>query len=136
MDRLNQLADRLRTVFAYDPSAIVSDETLGRELAEPGPRSVVVALAKDLADGAPLVDRDTFRAAANRVKDRTGQKGKALFHPIRVALTGAAEGPELDLVIPAIERAAALTAGGGLAAVTGCRDRVRALAAELDALDS
>ncbi len=70
------------------------------------------------------------------MKDRTGQKGKALFHPIRVALTGAAEGPELDVVIPAIERAAALPADSGLAAVTGCRDRVRALAARLTALDS
>ena len=48
---------------------------------------------------------ETFRAAANRVKDKTGQKGKALFHPIRLILTGASEGPELDLIVPAIERA-------------------------------
>ena len=35
-------------------------------------------------------------AAANRVKEKTGQKGKALFHPIRVALTGEGGGPELE----------------------------------------
>ena len=42
------------------------------------------------------------------MKARTGQKGKALFHPIRVALTGRAEGPELDLAVPAIDRGADL----------------------------
>ena len=30
---------------------------------------------------------------------------KALFHPIRLALTGEAEGLELDLAVPAIDRA-------------------------------
>ena len=52
-----------------------------------------------------MTDKDTFRAVANRVKDRTGLKGKNLFHPIRVILTGAHEGPELDLIVPAIDRA-------------------------------
>ncbi len=43
---------------------------------------------------------------AARVRERTGQKGKALFHPIRLALTGEPEGLELDLAVPAIERGA------------------------------
>jgi nondiscriminating glutamyl-tRNA synthetase len=131
VDRLNQLADRLRTVFHYDAGALLADEALGRELAETGPRSVVIALATELEAGGPLLDRETFRAMAGRVKDATGQKGKALFHPIRVALTGAAEGPELDVVVPAIERAATLRPASGLAVVVGCRERVRALAARL-----
>jgi hypothetical protein len=37
------------------------------------------------------------------VRERTGSKGKALFHPIRLALTGEAEGLELDLAVPAID---------------------------------
>jgi hypothetical protein len=45
---------------------------------------------------------------AGRVRERSGQKGKALFHPIRLALTGEAEGLELDIAVPAIERGAAL----------------------------
>ena len=67
------------------------------------------ALAEELA-AAPRLDRERFRAVANEVKARTGQKGKALFHPIRVALTGRAEGPELDLAVPAIDRGAELPA--------------------------
>ena len=60
---------------------------------------------------------------ANRVKERTGQKGRALFHPIRVALTGESGGPELDLAVPAIERGAALPADATVAPVIGCGDR-------------
>jgi len=73
---------------------------------------VIAALAEELTGSGPLMDRDAFRAAAARVRDRTGQKGKALFHPIRLALTGEPEGMELDLAIPAIERGATLGSSG------------------------
>ena len=52
--------------------------------------------------------REAFRAMAKRVQQSSGAKGKALFHPIRLALTGEAEGVELDLAVPAIERGALL----------------------------
>jgi hypothetical protein len=65
---------------------------------------------------------------ANRVKERTGQKGKALFHPIRVALTGESGGPELDLAVPAIERGAELPASAGVSPILGCRERAEAFA--------
>ena len=48
------------------------------------------------------------------MKEKTGQKGKALFHPIRVALTGEGGGPELDLAVPAIDRGAQLSQEVGL----------------------
>ena len=83
------------------------------------------ALAERLAD-APRLDKERFRAIANEVKAQTGQKGKALFHPIRIALTGRAEGPELDLAIPAIDRGADLPASAGLPKILGCRERAAA----------
>lgn len=113
VDRLPQLADRLEAVF-LEPGAPLENE--------PGLPEVAAALAAELADGLRLVDKDTFRALAGRVKDRTGLKGKGLFHPIRVILTGAAEGPELDLIVPAIDRAADLH-DAGLAAVASCQER-------------
>jgi hypothetical protein len=63
---------------------------------------------------------------AARVRERTGQKGRALFHPIRVALTGEPAGPELDLAIPAIERGAALPPDAGVRPILGCRERAEA----------
>ena len=38
-------------------------------------------------------DQKTFRAAAARTREVTGMKGRALFHPIRVAMTGWESGP-------------------------------------------
>ena len=37
------------------------------------------------------------------MQKETGKKGKDLFHPIRMALTGAASGPELEKLIPIFE---------------------------------
>ena len=131
LDRLSQMPDRLRTVFAYDATASLTRDEIRAELDQTAARDVVIALADELRDSGRLVDRETFRAAAARVRDRTGQKGKALFHPIRVALTGEQEGPELDLLVPAIDRAVELSPIDGLQSVTGCRERAAAFAAAL-----
>jgi hypothetical protein len=68
---------------------------------------------------------------ASRVRERTGQKGKALFHPIRIALTGEGGGPELDVAVPAIERGAALDSSAGVAPIIGCAERARVFAAAI-----
>ena len=115
VDRLPQLADRIETVFQWRAPALPGEEE----------QIVAPVLAEVLLDAPPLVDRDTFRAAANRVKDRTGLKGKALFHPIRTILTGAQEGPELDVIVPAIDRAVDVP---GLADVISCKERAAAVA--------
>ena len=39
----------------------------------------------------------------NEVKAETGTKGKELFHPIRMVVTGSHSGPEFDKVIPILE---------------------------------
>jgi glutamyl/glutaminyl-tRNA synthetase len=128
VDRLTQLPDRLSTVFGFDAAATMGNGQLAGELRDPNAAAVVRALAIDLATAPRLLDKETFRASANRVKDQTGQKGKALFHPIRVALTGAAEGPELDLIVPAIDRAVELGTDSGFVKVIGCRERASLIA--------
>jgi glutamyl-tRNA synthetase len=58
-------------------------------------------------------DETTWGAWTAQLKAQTGRKGKALFHPLRLALTGAENGPELSLLLPLIghARAAARLAG-------------------------
>ena len=56
VDRLNQLAERLRTVFEFSAAAILTDEALGRELMEPGPRAVVDGAGRGTGRWGP-VDR-------------------------------------------------------------------------------
>ena len=106
VDRLDQVPARLHFLFDYSAARALSDSSIRAE-AE-GARPVIEALAAELASTGPLSDRETFRALATRVRERTGAKGRALFHPIRLALTGEAEGVELDLAVPAIERGAAM----------------------------
>ena len=47
-------------------------------------------------------DHATWGAWTEAVKQATGRKGKALFHPLRLALTGRENGPELKTLLPLI----------------------------------
>jgi nondiscriminating glutamyl-tRNA synthetase len=117
VDRLEEIPDRVAFVFAWD-AARAAD--LVR--AEPDGLRAVEAFAQAAA-GAGALDRESFRAAAGRARDATGLKGRALFHPIRVAVTGAESGPELDLAVPAIDRGAGLPANAGIGPIASCSAR-------------
>jgi hypothetical protein len=123
---------RLQQLFEFAPDRLLANAGLRAEANTPGVRQVIEALAEELEKSPRLADKDAFRALANVVKQRSGQKGKALFHPIRLALTAAGDGPELDLLVPAIERGAELSAEAGFVPVVGARERaarfVKALA--------
>jgi glutamyl-tRNA synthetase len=58
-------------------------------------------------------DETTWAAWTDAVKSVTGRKGRALYHPLRLALTGVEHGPELKNLLPVIgpERARARLAG-------------------------
>ena len=133
VDRLQQVPDRLRVIFGFSATDALARPDVASELESAAAREVITALASDLAAGPRCTSRELFRAAAQRVRQRTGQKGRALFHPIRVALTGEPEGPELDLVVPAIEAGAELPASAGVTLITGCRERAALFASALTA---
>jgi glutamyl-tRNA synthetase len=52
-------------------------------------------------------DQTTWSAWTTVLKAATGRKGRALFHPLRLALTGRESGPELATLLPLIGRAKA-----------------------------
>jgi nondiscriminating glutamyl-tRNA synthetase len=131
VDRLDQAPSRLHLIFAADVVSSLDRDEVRAEFAAEGARAVVRALAEELSNAPRMIDREQFRAAAGRVKERSAQKGRALFHPIRVALTGEADGPELDLLVPAIDRGAELPSDSGLRAIVGCRERAAAFAEAL-----
>ena len=129
VDRLDQVPARLQFLFDYSATTAVANPTIRGEAVES--RAVIVALADELTNSGPLGDKETFRALAARVRERTGAKGKALFHPIRLALTGEQEGLELDLAVPLIEAGAQLRTSG-VRAIFGAADRAAAFLAELE----
>jgi glutamyl-tRNA synthetase len=53
-------------------------------------------------------DARTWKAWTDAVKTETGAKGRALFHPLRLALTGKEKGPELAALLPLIGHARVL----------------------------
>lgn len=59
------------------------------------------AMALKLLPSSPW-SHDTWGEWTAKVKDATGRKGKDLFMPLRLALTGLDHGPELKLMLPLI----------------------------------
>lgn len=61
------------------------------------------ALTDAAADLVPdSLDEESWSAFTNALKEKTGAKGKKLFMPLRLALTGEARGPEMAALFPLI----------------------------------
>jgi len=72
----------------------------------------LVAEARRLLPPEPWTDA-TWAALTGAVAAATGRKGKALYHPLRLALTGRDHGPEMRNLLPLIGRERALARLGG-----------------------
>jgi len=74
-----------------------SDEVLAKEDRE------FVSAAFDLLPPEPW-NRETWKLWTDAVKLQSGRKGKPLFMPLRIALTGLSSGPELADLLPLLGR--------------------------------
>ena len=72
------------------------------ELPEPGDDGFLHEAAACLP--AEPWDGETWASWAGLLRERTGRRGKALFHPLRLTLTGEEQGPEMRLLLPLIGR--------------------------------
>ena len=118
------VADRLAALGVAGPKAEalwlavrgnlsrLDDMVIWRDVVDGEPASIVedadfLKLAATCAPEVPW-DQSTWGAWTTRLKQLTGRKGRALFHPLRLALTGRDAGPELAALLPLIGRAKAL----------------------------
>jgi len=62
-----------------------------------------VAEAMALLPEAPF-DATTWKSWTNSVKEKTGRKGRALFMPLRLALTGQPHGPDMGKLLPLLQK--------------------------------
>jgi glutamyl-tRNA synthetase/nondiscriminating glutamyl-tRNA synthetase len=108
VDRLEQLPERAAFVFNYAPQEALAApdnaEVLGSEKTD----AVISAFAKKVEAEPGPITAERFKAIVNEVKAESGAKGKELFHPIRIVITGSHSGPEFDKLIPIIESGSAL----------------------------
>jgi nondiscriminating glutamyl-tRNA synthetase len=109
VDQLDQLPEKTRFIFSVDPAVALANEENAAVFANPSARAVLEAFAARIAALAVPVTAEAFKAAMNEVKSATGVKGKDLFHPVRIAITGAHSGPEFDKLVPLIEAGSALS---------------------------
>ncbi len=99
-------------VAATDPIFVFSPGSMDGEaraiLKEPDAAKVISAFLKKARE-TDLAVPGAYRAAVLGIKEELKVKGKALFHPIRVALTCAASGPELEMLVPILASGARLS---------------------------
>ncbi len=105
---LSELPEATRIIFEYDAGRAVGTPEFSELLASPAAVQVLKAfIPKVLAESALTYEH--FREITKAVQKETGKKGKELFHPVRMAVTGQGSGPELEKLIPIYEEGAKLS---------------------------
>jgi nondiscriminating glutamyl-tRNA synthetase len=103
VDRLEQLPERAAFIFHYNAAEAQSAPENADVLAAEKTGAVIAAFAGRIQNEPGPITAEQFKAVINEVKAETGAKGKELFHPIRIIITGSHSGPEFDKLIPIIE---------------------------------
>lgn len=107
VDTLAQLPQHAAVVLDYDLTEAEQTGQIADVLTDQHAIRVIRLLHDQLVSCQP-VTVEAFQTAVEVIKQKTGRKGRALFHPIRVGLTARASGPELIKLIPLFELGAAL----------------------------
>lgn len=130
VDQLDQLPQKANFLFQFDPAAAIANEENAAILTSEAAQKVLQEFSSRIAALQAPVTAEAFKTTMNDVKAASGAKGKELFHPVRIALTGAHSGPEFDKLMPLIEAGSQLPlptpvasihqrTAGFLAALTG-----------------
>jgi glutamyl-tRNA synthetase len=123
LSRLEEIAgtDTVRILFHFDPEGTLKGKEEEREIREGAAVQVIRTFASLLPPERRLSIEDYRRVVAETGR-QAGAKGRNLYHPLRLALTGLPSGPELLRLVPLIEEAADLDLPK---IVLGCRERCR-----------
>lgn len=119
VDRLDQLTQKTQFVFGLDAGTAKTtpenEAILQTEMAQ----KVLSAFARHVQSHKGAISPEQFKIWMNEIKAETGAKGKDLFHPVRIALTGAHSGPEFDKLIPIFEEGSGLSLPAHVLSVLG-----------------
>ena len=103
MDAVKDNSETLAEIRGHLSIFLPEEFSLGDEarsvLAEGGALEALKVI-EEVVKGLEEVDEKAFTQIVAELKKRTGLKGKKLFAPIRAALTGRQEGPELKHILP------------------------------------
>jgi len=110
---LQRIGDALHYARLLDVQVVPDDDAMdvARQVGDAFYAAAIGAWEQHAADG--------WKAWADAVKQATGAKGRELFMPLRVALSGATHGPEMSGVV------AYLGSGGVRARLEDIREKIR-----------
>src|SRR5206468_5383784 len=107
-DKLNELRRRAKLIFHYDAQAALTSPDNAEVLRGEKTNAVIAAFGQRIEAEKGNITAERFKAIISEVKTETGAKGKELFHPIRIVVTGSHSGPEFDKLIPILEEGSRL----------------------------
>lgn len=110
--RFHTLAEVNENLDLLFPGAEVLREGWAQALLEPRGEEVVTAVREALVDASPWEAEGLGRTVRD-VGRTLGVRGPGLFHPVRLALSGARSGPDLGIVLAGLGRDEALGRLGG-----------------------
>jgi glutamyl-tRNA synthetase/nondiscriminating glutamyl-tRNA synthetase len=108
VNKLDELPSRAASVLHFDANAALSEPENAEVLSAATTAQVLDSFAAKIADEPEPISAVRFKALIKEVQKATGVKGPALFHPIRIMLTGVQSGPEFDRLVPLMEAGAKL----------------------------
>ncbi len=119
------LSDLARMIFEYDGRIVAARENTRLTLEDAAAKEILIDFIRQVI-AQPELSFERFQEIMKFLGEKTGKKGKQLFHPIRIALTGEESGPELKKMIPIFEDGAQLLLKRH---VKSCAGRLREFAA-------
>ncbi len=108
VNKLDELPAKAKLIFHVDAAAALASPDNAEVLALPKANDVLSEFLQRIEGDAAPMTPERFKAIVNEVKEKTGAKGKELFHPIRIVITGSHSGPEFDKLIPILEEGSQL----------------------------
>jgi len=99
LNKLDEIPEQVR-IFTCD-EIILENEKLKEILEAETSRKVFGSLAgkfESLGETNKEINADNYKSSIAQVQEETGIKGKLLFKPVRIALTGSENGPELPAI--------------------------------------
>jgi len=108
VNKLEELPGRAGLIFHVDPASALASPDNAEVLALPKANDVLSEFAQKMETESGAMTPERFKAIVNEVKEKIGAKGKELFHPVRIVITGSHSGPEFDKLIPILEEGSRL----------------------------
>ena len=125
IELVEDAAKEVRDILAYDLAGNVSDEKMKKVLEDDfGEIADAVIAGFESGELAAAIEANDFKKFVNGIGKTLDRKGKRLFMPVRIALTGRMQGPDVGEVLDI------LSSEGVQDSAVGLEARVAALKAE------